>query len=204
MSAKLKPTEFKQPDSFEFTPENLKEAKKQMSKYPAGRQASAVKAMLYLAQNQCGGWIPKVAMDYIASMLQMSPIKVYEVASFYNMFNLQPIGKHLLQVCRTTPCWLRGSDAVTDACKKKLGIDIGETTADGMFTLVEVECLGACVNAPVVQVNNDYVEDLDAASAEQMIDDLRAGKPVRAYSARDRHQACPEGGATTLKEFEKA
>ena len=195
--------EFEQPASFEFSPENLKEAEKQMSKYPEGRKASAVKALLYLVQKQNDGWIPKVAMDYIAGLLGMPKVRVYEVATFYNMFNLQPVGKYMLQVCRTTPCWLRGSDTVTDVCKKKLGIDVGETTKDGMFTLVEVECLGACVNAPVIQVNNDYVEDLDAAGVEKLIDEIKAGKPVKAWSARGRQGAAPEGEPTTLKEYYK-
>lgn len=202
MTAKLKVTEFEQPTSFEFSPENLKEAKKQMSKYPADRQASSVKALLYLVQKQ-HGWIPRVGMDYVAGILDMPKIRVYEVATFYNMFNLQPVGKYLLQVCRTTPCWLRGSDKVTDACKKKLGIGIGETTTDGMFSLVEVECLGACVNAPVIQVNDDYMEDLNEAGVEKVIDELKSGKSLKAWSARGRVDSSPEDEVTTLKQYKK-
>jgi len=164
-----------QPDTFEFTAENLAKAKAAINKYPAGCQQSAVMPLLDLAQRQHHNWIPRAAMDYIANMLGMPPIKVYEVATFYTMYNKQPVGKNLLQVCRTTPCWLRGSDEVTTACKNKLGIEIGETTADNKFTLVEVECLGACVNAPVVQINDDYYENLTPEKMESILDGL-AGK----------------------------
>jgi len=134
-----------QPEHFEFAPENLERAKAHIAKYPAGRQQSAVLPLLDLAQRQSGGWLPRAAMHYVAEMLEMPRIRVYEVATFYTMFNLQPVGRYLLQACTTTPCWLRGSDAVVGACEKKLGIGIGGTTEDGLFTLVEVECLGACV-----------------------------------------------------------
>ena len=117
--------------------------------------------LLDLAQRQHGGWLPRAAMDQVAEMLDMAPIRVYEVATFYTMFNLRPVGRYLLQVCTTTPCWLRGSDAVVGACEQKLGIGVGGSTADGLFTLIEVECLGACVNAPILQVNDDFYEDLD-------------------------------------------
>src|SRR5580692_7347916 len=132
---------FEQPESFAFTPENLAKAKAYIAKYPAGRQASAVLSLLYLAQDQHDNWVPRAAMDVIAEMLAMPPIRVYEVASFYTMFNLRPVGRHFLQVCTTTPCWLRGSDEVLATCKKKLGISVGETTQDKKFTLFEVECL---------------------------------------------------------------
>ncbi|MGH6983712.1 MAG: NADH-quinone oxidoreductase subunit NuoE, partial [Stellaceae bacterium] len=153
-----------QPTSFAFTPENLKKAQAHIAKYPAGRQASAVLPLLDLAQRQHDNWLPRAAMDMVADMLGMPRIRVYEVATFYTMFNLKPVGKHFFQICTTTPCWLRGSDDVVAACKKKLGIGIGETTADGKFTLREVECLGACVNAPIIQVNDDFYEDLDGRS----------------------------------------
>src|SRR5688572_7227489 len=122
--------------SFAFTPENLQKAKGLMAQYPAGRQASAVIALLYIAQEQAGGWLPRVAMDHVAQVLEMAPIRVYEVASFYTMFNLKPVGKHLLQVCTTTPCWLRGSDAVLKTCKEVAGCDVGGISADGLFSIV--------------------------------------------------------------------
>ena len=136
--------------------------------------------LLDLAQRQIGGWLPRAAMDYVAEMLGMPRIRVYEVATFYTMFNLSPVGRHLLQVCTTTPCWLRGSDEVVGACERKLGIGIGRTTADGMFTLVEVECLGACVNAPIIQVNDDFYEDLDGPTTEALLDALTRGRDAAA------------------------
>src|SRR3954451_5417605 len=138
------PGDFVQPTGFTFSEENLAEAKKHIAKYPAGRQASAVMPLLWLAQYQ-EGWVSRAAMDVIAGMLDMAPIRVYEVGTFYTMYNLKPVGKHLVQICRTTPCWLRGSDGLTELCKKKLGIDLPGTSADGKFTIMEVECLGACV-----------------------------------------------------------
>src|SRR5882672_1723408 len=144
-----------QPTSFEFTPEYLDRAKWFIAKYPPGREASAVLPLLDLAQRQHGGWLPRVAMDYVAGLLDMPPIRVYEVATFYTMFNLQPVGKWLFQICTTTPCQLRNSDDVVKTCESKLGVRMGESTADGQFTLREVECLGCCVNAPVIQVNDD-------------------------------------------------
>jgi len=190
---------FEQPASFAFTPENMTKAKAYIAKYPPGRQASAVLWLLYLAQEQHDNWVPRAAMDHIAEILEMPAIRVYEVASFYTMFNLRPVGRHFLQVCTTTPCWLRGSDEVVAACKKKLGIGIGETTPDGKFTLFEVECLGACVNAPIIQVNNgDFYEDLDGPATEKLIDTLARGEKPRAGSVKRRRGSMPEGGATTL------
>ncbi|HEV2303541.1 MAG TPA: NADH-quinone oxidoreductase subunit NuoE [Stellaceae bacterium] len=189
---------FKQPASFEFTPENLEKAKSHIAKYPKGRQASAILPLLDLAQRQMGGWLPRAAMDCVAEMLGMPPIRVYEVASFYTMLNLRPVGRYLLQACTTTPCWLAGSDAVVAACEKKLGIGIGGTTEDGLFTLVEVECLGACVNAPILQVNDDYYEDLDGAAAAALLDKLRAGSPPPPGSAIARQGSAPKSGPKTL------
>src|SRR5499433_4013071 len=151
MSVQVQNAEFEQPTSCDFTPENLDRAHARIAKYPPGRQASAVLPLLDLAQRQHGGWLPRAAMDCVADMLGMARIRVYEVATFYTMFNLQPVGRYLLQACTTTPCWLRGSDVVVDTCERKLGIGIGGTTPDRLFTLVEVECLGACVNAPILQ-----------------------------------------------------
>ena len=190
-----------QPKSFAFSPENLKKAQAHIAKYPPGRQASAVLPLLDLAQRQSGNWLPRAAMDAVAQMLNMPPIRVYEVASFYAMFNLKPVGKHFFQICTTTPCWLRGSDQVVQSCRKKLGIGIGETTQDGLFTLAEVECLGGCVNAPIIQVNDDFYEDLDGKSTEDLIDALKAGKTPPAGSVIKRQGSAPEGGATTLKEL---
>ncbi|MGH6975251.1 MAG: NADH-quinone oxidoreductase subunit NuoE [Stellaceae bacterium] len=190
-----------QPTSFAFTPENLKKAQAHIAKYPAGRQASAVLPLLDLAQRQHDNWLPRAAMDMVADMLGMPRIRVYEVATFYTMFNLKPVGKHFFQICTTTPCWLRGSDDVVAACKKKLGIGIGETTADGKFTLREVECLGACVNAPIIQVNDDFYEDLDGRSTEALIDALARGEKPPFGSVKKRQTSAPEGGATTLKDL---
>ncbi len=162
-------------ESFAFTADNMAVAKKHIAKYPAGKQASAVLPLLDLAQRQCGNWLPRAAMDYVADLLQMPPMAVYEVATFYTMFNLNPVGKHHIQVCRTTPCWLRGSEEITHACQKRLGVGMGGTTSDGQFTLSEVECLGACVNAPVVQINDDYHENLTAESVVKLIDELAVG-----------------------------
>jgi NADH-quinone oxidoreductase E subunit len=192
---------FEQPASFEFTPENLERAKDHIAKYPPGRQASAVLPLLDLAQRQSGGWLPRAAMDCVAGMLDMAPIRVYEVATFYTMLNLRPVGRYLLQACTTTPCWLRGSDAVVEACERKLGVGIGGTTADGSFTLVEVECLGACVNAPILQVNDDFYEDLDGPATEALLDALRAGKPPRPGSVIGRPGSAPIKGKTTLTEI---
>jgi NADH-quinone oxidoreductase subunit E len=190
---------FEQPESFDFTPENMRVAEAHIAKYPPGRQASAVLPLLDLAQRQCGGWLPRAAMDQVAQILAMAPIRVYEVASFYTMFNLRPVGRYLLQVCTTTPCWLRGSDNVVAACERKLGIAIGgSSTPDGLFTLVEVECLGACVNAPILQVNDDFYEDLDGPATEALLDALRNGAPPPPGSVIGRHGSEPIGGRTTL------
>jgi NADH-quinone oxidoreductase E subunit len=189
-----------QPDTFEFTPVNVERARAHIAKYPPGREASAVLPLLDLAQRQMGGWVPRAAMDYVAGLLGMAPIRVYEVATFYTMLNLRPVGRYLLQVCTTTPCWLRGSDAVVAACEKKLGIGIGGKTEDGLFSMIEVECLGACVNAPVLQVNDDFYEDLDGPSTEALIDALRAGSPPPPGSVIGRHGSAPVGGKTTLTE----
>jgi len=183
---------------FAFTPENKALAEKMIAKYPARRQASAVVPLLDLAQRQVGGWLPRAAMDYVAAVLDMAPIRVYEVATFYSMFNLKPVGKYLLQVCRTTPCWLRGADQLTETCQRHLGIGLKETTPDGKFTLVEVECLGTCVNAPVVQINDYFYEDLDPAKMEKLLDALAKGKPVPQGYQSGRQGSAPDGGPTTL------
>ena len=201
MSDHVDTTPIVQPATFAFTPENLTRAKAQIAKYPPGRQASAVLALLDLAQRQHDNWLPRAAMDYVAGLLNMPRIRVYEVATFYTMFHLRPVGSYLLQVCTTTPCWLRGSDGVVEACEKKLRIGMGETTADGKFTLIEVECLGACVNAPVIQVNDDFYEDLDVRSTEVLIDALARGEAPPKGSVKHRQGSAPEGGPTTLTEL---
>ncbi|MEN2979172.1 NADH-quinone oxidoreductase subunit NuoE [Tistrella bauzanensis] len=183
-----------EPASFAFTEENLAAAAKIIAKYPDSRQQSAVMPLLDLAQRQNDGWLPRVAMDYVADMLGMPPIRVYEVATFYTMYNLKPIGRHHVQVCTTTPCWLRGSDAVMAACQKHLGIDVGETTADGLFTLAEVECLGACANAPMMQIGDDYYEDLDAELTIRVLDALKRGETPKPGPQTGRRRASePEG-----------
>jgi NADH-quinone oxidoreductase E subunit len=201
MSEPTNDTPVEQPASFAFTPENLEKAKAHIAKYPPGRQASAVLALLDLAQRQHANWLPRAAMDHVADLLEMPRIRVYEVATFYSMFNLRPVGRHFFQICTTTPCWLRGSDQVVEACERKLGIGIGGTTADGQFTLTEVECLGACVNAPVIQVNDDFYEDLDAGSTASLIDALRRGETPPMGSVKPRQGSAPEGDATTLKDL---
>lgn len=190
-----------EPASFAFTSENLDRAKKIIAKYPAGRQASAVMPLLDLAQRQNAGWLPRVAMDYVADMLSMPRIRVYEVATFYTMYNLNPVGRHVLQVCTTTPCWLRGSDDVVKVCETKLGIGLGETTDDGQFTLREVECLGACVNAPIVQIGDDFYEDVGPEQMDTIIEALKRGETPRAGSQIGRRSSEPVDGLTTLKAF---
>ncbi len=201
MSGPANHAQVEQPESFAFTPENLEKAKAHIAKYPPGRQASAVLPLLDLAQRQHGNWLPRAAMDYVADMLEMPRIRVYEVGTFYSMFNLRPVGRHFFQICTTTPCWLRGSDEVVKACERKLGITIGETTPDGQFSLTEVECLGACVNAPIIQVNDDFYEDLDGPSTEALIDALRRGEAPKPGSVKGRQTSAPEGGPQTLKDL---
>jgi NADH-quinone oxidoreductase E subunit len=198
MSEASDDTVFDQPASFEFTPENLEAANRIISKYPPGRQASAVLPLLYLAQGQHRNWLPIAAMDKVAAMLEMAPIRIYEVATFYTMFHLKPVGKYLLQVCTTTPCWLRGSDEVVEACHRKLGIGIGGSTADGKFSMVEVECLGACVNAPILQVNDDFYEDLDGKLTEELLDKLARDEVPPMGSMTGRQTSAPAGGPNTL------
>lgn len=193
-----------QPDEFTISPANVKKIKATIAKYPKGRQQSAVIAALDTVQRQAGGWLPVPAMNAVAEILEMPYIRVYEVASFYTMFNLEPVGEFLVQVCRTTPCWLRGSDKLTNHCKKKFDINIGETSKDGKFTLIEVECLGACVNAPMVQINDDYYEDLTEDNFDELLDNLAAGKKVTVGTQVDRQHAAPVGGPTTLTDAKKA
>jgi NADH-quinone oxidoreductase E subunit len=200
MSAHGEGAPVEQPESFEFTRENLDKARGYIAKYPPGRQQSAVLPLLDLAQRQSGNWLPRAAMDYVGNLLGMAHIRVYEVATFYTMFNLQPVGRWFLQACTTTPCWLRGSDEVVDACRRKLGIGIGETTEDGLFTLVEVECLGACVNAPILQVNDDFYEDLDGPKTETLLDSLSVNRQPPIGSTIGRQGSMAASGKTSLAE----
>jgi NADH-quinone oxidoreductase E subunit len=187
-----------QPASFEFTPETLERARKIMTRYPEDKKQSALIPLLDLAQRQHRNWLPRAAMDYVADFLDVPRIKVYEVATFYTMFNLSPVGKHFMQVCTTTPCWLCGSDDVLRAIKDKAGATPGHTSADGEFSVIEVECLGACVNAPMVQVNDDYYEDLDYELTCKLIDALKAGEKPQAGSMTGRRGSQARGGPTTL------
>jgi NADH-quinone oxidoreductase subunit E len=185
-------------ESFAFAPEYLAKAQELIARYPAGRQASAVIGCLDLAQRQSGGWLPRAAMDHVAALLEMAPIRVYEIATFYTMFHLKPRGTYLLQVCTTTPCWLRGSDGVMKACRDVTGVAPGEVSADGLFTTVEVECLGACVNAPMMQINDDFYEDLDEASTRRLLEAFRRGETPEPGPQVARQTSAPVGGATTL------
>lgn len=186
-----------QSEPFSFTKENQKLLDWHIRKYPQGRQASAVMPALDIAQRQNGGWISREAIETIASTLNMPVIKVWEIATFYSMYNLEPVGKHLIQVCRTTSCWLRGSNDVFEACKKYAKVDVGKPSEDGLFSLMEVECLGACVNAPMVQINDDYYEDLDADKMKAIIEDLKSGKNPKVGPQVDRQTSAPITGAKT-------
>jgi NADH-quinone oxidoreductase subunit E len=187
----------KQPPSFAFTPENLAWAKAQIDKYPAGRQQSAVIPILWRAQAQCGGWLPQKAIEAVADLLGMAKIRVLEVATFYTMFNLAPVGKFHVQFCGTTPCMLRGADGLKKVLRRMIG-DENAVSADGKFSWVEVECLGACVNAPMVQINADYYEDLTPDSLTRIINDLSAGRAVKPGPQNDRINSAPIGGPITL------
>ena len=195
---RLAPPEL-QPKEFAFSADNLAWAQKQVAKYPEGRQASAIILLLWRAQEQAGGWLPEAAIRHVADFLGMAHIRALEVATFYTMFNLVPVGKFHVQFCGTTPCRLRGADDLENVCRSRIGEQM-HVTADGKFSWVEVECLGACVNAPMVQINADYYEDLTAESFEKILDALAAGKKVKPGPQIDRQNSAPVGGATTLKE----
>ena len=186
-----------QPEAFAFTKANLDWAKGQIKKYPEGKQASAVLALLWRAQEQMGGWLPEPALRYVAELLGLPFIRLYEIATFYTMFNLAPVGRHFVQVCGTTPCWLRGADEIKETCRRLIGAS-GHVTSDGMFSWTEVECLGACVNAPMAQINKDYYEDLTPASLERALTDLREGREVKPGPQDGRHSSEPFRGPKTL------
>jgi NADH-quinone oxidoreductase subunit E len=190
----------KQPESFEFTPENHAWLDAQIAKYPPGRQASAVIPALWQAQKQHDYWLPQKAIEKVADLLGMPYIRVLEIATFYTMFNLEPVGKYFIQLCGTTPCMLRGSDDLIRICEERIG-EQRHVTADGLFSWLEVECLGACCNAPMVQINDDYFEDLDAANFTRLLDDLAAGRPVHIGPQNGRLRSEPLGGLTALTDF---
>ena len=188
----------KQPDSFAFTPENRDWAATQIAKYPDGRQASAVLPLLWQAQKQSGGWLSEPAIRFVADMLDMPYMRALEVATFYSMFNLSPVGKYFVQLCGTTPCWLRGADDLKAVCRRQIG-EPGDISEDDKLSWIEVECLGACVNAPMVQVNDDFYEDLTADTFERLLEDLRHGRNVMTGPQNGRQASAPEGGPTVLK-----
>ena len=187
-----------QPESFEFDNKNLDAANKVISNYPEGKQQSAVMALLYLAQRQNDNWIPLVAIKYIAKFLNMPYIKVYEVATFYTMYNLAPVGKYFFQVCTTTPCMIRGAYQLVDVCKKKLSENESKISKDGKTSWMEVECLGACVNSPMIQINDDYFEDLDPKKLEKIIDQINKNESPKPGSYRGRLNSEPENIRKTL------
>jgi len=193
-----------QPELFEFTSENLQKAKNEIAKYPSDKKASAVLGLLYLAQNQNDNWIPLSAIKYIASLLDMSYIKVYEVVTFYSMFNLSPVGKYLVQVCTTTPCMIRGSKKITDLCKKHISKNQYELSENKLCSWTEVECLGACVNAPMIQINQDYFEDLNEEKTEEIIQKLLRDEFPQPGSVKNRKNNAPESGKTTLLDIKNA
>jgi NADH-quinone oxidoreductase subunit E len=194
-----------QPASFAFTPQNAAWAKATIANYPPGKQASAVIPLLWRAQEQHAGWLPEPAIRVVADMLGMAYIRVYEVATFYTMFQLSPVGRQAhVQVCGTTPCMLRGAEALVEVCKRRIHADPHHLSADGDFSWEEVECLGACANAPMVQIWQDTYEDLTPAAFEKVLDGFASGTPLPAGSQTGRQASCPAGGPTTLKDFAKA
>ena len=187
-----------QPESFQFSKDNLIKAKKEIEKYPKNRKASAVIALLYLVQKQNENWIPLSAIKYVSEFLNIPYIQVYEVATFYSMFNLSPVGKYFVQVCTTTPCMLRGAKNIVESCKQKISQNQNELSSNKLCSWVEVECLGACVNAPVMQINEDYFEDLNEVKSNEIIKNLLNDKFLTPGSAKNRKNTAPEKGKTTL------
>ena len=183
---------------FSFTADNAKAAQAFIARYPESREQSAVMPILDLAQRQNGGWLSDAAIAFVADLLAMPRIRVLEIASFYSMYHQKPVGKHVVGVCTTTPCWLRGATEILDACRETLGIEVGETTEDGLFTLIEVECLGACCNAPMLHINDDYYEDLDGDGTAGILAALRRGETPKPGSQTGRRSSEPASGLTTL------
>ncbi len=193
-----------QPETFKFTEENLKKAEEEIKKYPKERRESAVMPLLYIAQNQNYNWIPLKAIEYVGNLLDMPYMKVYEVATFYSMFNLSPVGKYFVQVCTTTPCMIQGAKKVTDVCKKFISKEQNKLSENKLCSWTEVECLGACVNAPMMQINQDYFEDLSENSATEIIQKLLKDEFPQPGSSKHRKSNAPEKGKTTLLEVKNA
>ena len=200
----IKKVSKEQPTNFKFNLKNSELAKKIISNYPDGKQQSAVMALLYMAQQQNDNWIPLVAMKYIAKFLEIPYIQVYEVATFYTMYNLSPVGKYHLQVCTTTPCMIRGAYKLIEVCKKKISNTENKLSKDGSCSWVEVECLGACVNAPMMQINKDYYEDLDKEKTEKIINQILKGEQPKPGSYRGRTNSEPENNRKTLLDIKNA
>ena len=193
-----------QPESFEFSQDNLQEAENIIKKYPKNRKASAVLALLYLVQKQHDNWIPLEAIKYVAKFLEIPYIQVYEVVTFYSMFNLAPVGKYFVQICTTTPCMIRGTNKVLDVCKKHIAKNQNELSKNKLCSWTEVECLGSCVSAPMMQINQDYFEDLDEKKTEEIIQMLLNDNFPKPGSYRNRKNTAPEKGRTTLLEVKNA
>ena len=193
-----------QPKNFKFTAENLQKVENEIKKYPKERKSSAVLALLYLVQKQNENWIPLVAMEYVAKLLNISYMQVYEVATFYSMFNLSPVGKYFVQVCTTTPCMIRGSKKIVDLCKKNISENQNELSKNKLCSWTEVECLGACVNGPMMQINQDYFEDLDENKSEEIIKMILQDKLPNPGSAKNRKNTAPEKGRKTLLDTKNA
>ena len=200
----LKKPSKEQPEKFEFNQSSLEVAKTIFAKYPEGKQQSAVMALLYIAQKQNSNWIPLAAMKYIGKFLEMPYIKVYEVATFYSMYNLAPVGKHFIQICTTTPCMLRGANKLVEACKEKISINESDLSKDKDCSWIEVECLGACVNAPMMQINDDYYEDLDKEKTLKILDKVLSGETPKPGSYRGRVNNEPENNRKTLMDLKNA
>ena len=193
-----------QPENFIFSRENLEIAEKEIKKYPKGKKASAVIALLYLVQKQNNNWIPLAAIKYVANLLDIPYIQVYEVSTFYSMFNLSPVGKYFVQVCTTTPCAIRGANKLVKVCKENISEKQNELSDNKLCSWTEVECLGACVNAPMIQINQDYFEDLDENKTKEIINLLLEDKFPNPGSAKNRKNTAPEKGKTTLTEGKNA
>ncbi len=187
-----------QPESFKFSEANLLQAEKEIKKYPSNRKSSAVLPLLYLAQKQNDNWIPLAAIKYISQLLNIPYIQAYEVATFYSMFNLAPVGKYFVQICTTTPCMIRGAKSVIDICKKNISKNKNELSENKLCSWTEVECLGACVNSPMIQINQDYFEDLNEEKTNEIIQSILNDKMPKPGSAKDRKNTAPENGRTTL------
>jgi len=200
----IKKVSNQQPESFEFSKDNLIEAQNEIKKYPKDKKASAILALLFLVQKQNDNWIPLAAIKYVAKFLNLPYMQVYEVSTFYSMFNLSPVGKYFVQVCTTTPCMMRGSKKIVDACKKYIAKNPNELSANKICSWTEVECLGACVNAPIIQINQDYFEDLNESKADEIIQTLLEDKLPKPGSVKNRKNTAPENGKTTLLEVKNA